>query len=146
MPYNVYREIGQFLSFAYFLVRWHAGDVIFAWLACALKDINICLHLEWLTYLSINNGPAFDLYKTFVLDKHSSLFGKEGKKFLTFNPGLLSQNSFGTPNAGKNTYLYQGSLTEWGRLSTVDLLLLTSLNQLLFVLNILFAINTKQAT
>jgi hypothetical protein len=40
----------------------------------------------------------------------------------------------------------QGSLTEGGRLSMVDLLVPTSLDQLLFIMKILFRCFTKQAT
>jgi hypothetical protein len=42
--------------------------------------------------------------------------------------------------------LIQGSLTKGSRRSTVDLLVLTSLDQLLFVYKILFTFFTKQAT
>jgi hypothetical protein len=41
---------------------------------------------------------------------------------------------------------HQGSLTEGEGLSTVDLLVLTRLDQLLFTLNILLTSFTKQAT
>ncbi len=37
--------------------------------------------------------------------------------------------------------LNQGTLTERGRISTIDLLLLTSLDQLLFILKIFFLVN-----
>ncbi len=40
----------------------------------------------------------------------------------------------------------QGNITEWGRLRTVDLLVPTLLGQLLFILQILFTLFTKQAT
>jgi len=40
----------------------------------------------------------------------------------------------------------QGSFTEWGRLGTVELLDLTCLNRLLFILKILFTLLTKQAS
>jgi hypothetical protein len=42
--------------------------------------------------------------------------------------------------------LGQGSLTEGGRLSTVDFLVLTSLDQLIFKLKIIFSFFAKQAT
>ncbi len=40
----------------------------------------------------------------------------------------------------------QGTLTEEGRFSTVDLLVITSLEQLLFILKILFTSGTNEAT
>jgi hypothetical protein len=50
---NVYREIGKFLSFVYFLVEWyaravslHPGNVIFAQLAFLVNDVIFWLHLE----------------------------------------------------------------------------------------------------
>jgi hypothetical protein len=43
-------------------------------------------------------------------------------------------------------YLCQGSLTKGRRLSTVDLLVLTSFEHLIFILKILFTFFTKQAT
>jgi hypothetical protein len=36
-------------------------------------------------------------------------------------------------------FIVQGSLADWGRISTVDLLVLTSLDQLIFILKILFS-------
>ncbi len=36
--------------------------------------------------------------------------------------------------------IYQGTLSEGGRLSTIDLLIITSLDQLLFILQTLFTI------
>jgi hypothetical protein len=48
---NVYREIGYLLTFAYFLVGWHAGavslppgEVIFVELACPIHDAIFCLN------------------------------------------------------------------------------------------------------
>ncbi len=43
-------------------------------------------------------------------------------------------------------YFNQGSITETERISTVDLLVLTSTNKLFFVLKILFTFFTKQPT
>ncbi len=46
---------------------------------------------------------------------------------------------------GRNLQLRQGSLTEGGRISTVDLLVQTSLDQLRLILKTFFTFFTKQA-
>ncbi len=47
--------------------------------------------------------------------------------------------------SGFQHYPVQGTLTEGEKLSTVNLLVLTSLDQLIFILKILFTVVTRQA-
>ncbi len=52
----------------------------------------------------------------------------------------------GSPLRPFSQMLDQGTLNEGGRISTIDLLVLTSLDQLLFKLKVFFFFLTKQAS